>query len=68
MAGLADGTLLGGKVGVKLMRVVSDWARAQGAEELHIYSTAGIDPAHSDKFFRKLGFQPYGGNYVARLG
>jgi len=62
------GTFLGGKVGVKLMRVVSDWARAQGAEELHIYSTAGIDPAHSDRFFRRLGFQPYGGNYVARLG
>jgi len=30
--------------------------------------TAGIAPEHSDRFFRKLGFQAYGGNYVAILG
>lgn len=42
-------TFLGGKVGLKLIRMVSDWAQAQAAEELHIHATSGIDPERTDK-------------------
>ncbi len=61
-------TFLGGKVGVKLLRLVSEWAKAQKAEEIHIHSTSGIEPKRSDKMLSRMGFTTYGGNYVARLG
>lgn len=62
------GTFLGGKVGLKLIRMASDWAKAQGAEELHIHATSGIDPERTDKLLTRLGFKTYGGSYVARMG
>ncbi|MCF6327508.1 MAG: GNAT family N-acetyltransferase [Devosiaceae bacterium] len=61
-------TFLGGKVAVRLVRLLADWANIQNADELHIMSTAGIVPQRTDKFFKKLGFVTYGGNYVARVG
>lgn len=62
------GSFLGGKVGVKLIRIVSEWAKAQNAEEIHIHSASGIDPKRTDKMLTRMGFTTYGGNYVARLG
>lgn len=62
------GTFLGGKVGLRLIRMVSDWAQAQGAEELHIHATSGIDPERTDKLLKRVGFKVYGGNYVVRVG
>ncbi|MGK2226858.1 MAG: hypothetical protein ACI9GK_000664 [Devosia sp.] len=47
--------------------MVCDWAKAQGAEELHIHSTSGIDPERTDKLLTRLGFKAYGGNYAVRL-
>lgn len=61
-------SLLGGRVGVRLIRMVSDWGRAQGAEELHIHATSGIGPEATEKLLSRLGFNVYGGNYAARLG
>lgn len=61
-------TILGGKVAIKLLRVVGDWAKVQKAEELHIQATSGIDPERTDQLMRKLGFQTTGGNYVGRVG
>jgi len=61
-------SFLGSRVGVRLVRLISSWAKAQEVEELHIHTAAGIEPEHSDRFFKKLGFVPYGGNYVARVG
>lgn len=61
-------SLLGGRVGIKLIRMVSDWAKAQGAEELHIHATSGIAPKQTDKMLKRLGFETYGGNYVGRVG
>ncbi len=61
------GTYLGGKVGVKLLRLVSEWAKSQNAEEIHIHSTSGIDEKRTDKMLKRMGFETYGGNYVARL-
>jgi len=57
-------TLLGGKIGVRLVRLLVDWCKAQEVEEIHILATAGIEPEHTDAFLRRLGFEPYGGNYV----
>jgi hypothetical protein len=61
------GSLLGGKIGLRLIRMVGDWARARSAEELHIHATSGIDPERTDKLLRRLGFRAYGGNYAANL-
>lgn len=60
-------SLLGGKIGIKLMRLAADWSVANGANELHVLATSGIEPKHSDRFLRKLGFRPYGGNYVSKI-
>ncbi len=60
-------TLLGGKIGVRLIRLLVDWAKAQQVQEIHIIATAGIEPEHTDTFVRRLGFEPYGGNYVVGL-
>lgn len=61
-------SFLGGKVGLKLIRMVTDWAKAQQAEELHIHATSGVDPERTDKLLRRLGFKTYGGNYAVRVG
>jgi hypothetical protein len=60
-------SLLGGRVFAKLMRVLGDWAKAQDATELHIYSTSGIAPERTDRMLRRLGFTTYGGCYVASV-
>lgn len=60
-------TYMGGKVGVKLLRLVSEWAKSQDAEEVHIHSTSGIDPKRTDKLLTRMGFETIGGNYMARL-
>lgn len=61
-------SLLGGKVGLKLIRMAGDWAKAQRAEELHIHATSGIEPKRTDKLLRRLGFKTFGGNYSVRVG
>ncbi|MEO9227542.1 MAG: hypothetical protein ABI216_01135 [Devosia sp.] len=61
------GSLLGGRIGVRLLRMASEWARSESALELHIHSTSGIDAARTDKMLRRIGFKTYGGNYAATL-
>jgi len=68
VSGKVRGTFLGGKVGVRLLRMVTDWAKSQNAEEIHIHATSGIEPKRTDKLLTRMGFVTYGGNYVARLG
>lgn len=58
---------LGGKIAVKLLRLVSEWARSQKADELHIHATSGIAPQKADKMLRRMGFETVGGSYAARL-
>lgn len=57
-------TLLGGRVTLKLVRIVTDWAKAQRALELHMHSTSGIAPQRTDRMLRRLGFRTFGGSYV----
>jgi len=61
-------SFLGGKVGVRLLRMVSDWARFLEAQELHIHSTSGFDAERTDRLLQRLGFKTYGGNYAISLG
>jgi len=68
VSGKVRGTFLGGKVGVRLLRTVMDWATSQKAQEIHIHSTSGIEPKRTDKLLTRMGFVTYGGNYVARVG
>lgn len=67
VSGKVRSTYLGGKVGTKLLRLMSEWARSQQAEEIHIHSTSGIEPERTDRMLTRMGFRRYGGNYVARL-
>ncbi len=57
-----------GRIGLKLIRMVTDWAKSQEAIEMHIHSTSGIDPERTDKLLSRLGFKTYGGNYAVGLG
>ncbi len=36
-------TLLGGKIGVRLIRLLVDWAKAQQVQEIHIIATAALN-------------------------
>lgn len=67
VASKVRGTYLGGKVGVKLLRLATDWAKSQDAEEMHIHATSGIEPNRADKMLTRMGFETIGGNYVVRL-
>jgi GNAT superfamily N-acetyltransferase len=68
VSGALRDTALGGRVAAKLMRLFIDWAKSNGADEINVHATSGIDPERTDKFLKRLGLQPYGGNYAARLG
>ena len=61
-------SLLGGKIGIKLIRMMMDWAKSQNAQEVHIHATSGIEAKKTDKLLSRLGFKTYGGNYVGRVG
>lgn len=59
-------SLLGGKVAVKLVKAITKWAKAQGAQHVFFYVTSGTRIAQTDAFFRKMGLTTLGGNYVVR--
>ncbi len=67
VSGRLRGTALGGRVAVRLMRLFIDWAKSKGADEINVHATSGIDPERTDKFLKRFGLQPYGGNYAVRL-
>ena len=64
----ARASALGGRVTVKLIRILNDWANTQKAEEVHIHVTSGVDPERTDNLLRRLGYRPYGGNYAKGQG
>ncbi|MGJ8534220.1 MAG: hypothetical protein ACSHYC_18695 [Alphaproteobacteria bacterium] len=57
----------GSYLGIRLLRLVSERAKSQNAEEIHIHLTSGIEPERADKMLTPMGFVTIGGNYVARL-
>jgi Sortase and related acyltransferases len=54
----------GGLAAVKLLRAIRRWAEQNGARDIHVNVTTGIDAARTDRFLRKMGFRQTGGNYV----
>lgn len=57
------GKMLGGRVALRLIRGVETWAKGMGAAHVLYHVTSGVNPAGSDRLFRKLGFTTLGGNY-----
>lgn len=49
---------------IKLLRALRQWSKRNGAQDLHVNVTTGIDTARTDKFLRIMGFKQTGGNYV----
>lgn len=57
------GSLLGGRVAVKLLHAYRNWARARGVAEIQVHVTHGFNLRGVDKLLRKAGFRQTGGNY-----
>lgn len=60
-------TLLGGRIGIKLLRAAGEWAKGQGATELHVHTTSGIAPNSVDGLLKKCGFVQFGGNFSSKI-
>jgi hypothetical protein len=61
---VVTGTPFGGRVALKLAAAVRQWARARACKHVLVHATGGIEPARTDRFFRRCGFKVVGGNYV----
>jgi GNAT superfamily N-acetyltransferase len=51
----------------RLYRALRDWAREQGALQLWLGTSAGIDPERGRRFYTGLGAEPIGGIFRVRL-
>jgi hypothetical protein len=58
------GTLLGGKVALRLVQAVRHWAKERDCRHLLVHVTNGENAADADRFFRRCGMVTVGGNYV----
>src|SRR5688572_688857 len=52
---------------VRLLTAFRKWAENRGAFELSAGVNSGTDLSRTDKFLRRLGFEPTGGNYSLLL-
>jgi GNAT superfamily N-acetyltransferase len=57
------GTLLGGKVALRLVQAVRHWAKERGCAHLMVHVTNGENAEDADRFFRRCGMVTVGGNY-----
>lgn len=60
-------TALGGRITIKLLRILNDWAKAQKAEEVHVHVTSGVQPERTDRLLRRMRYKTYGGNYAVSV-
>jgi len=58
------GTLLGGKVALRLVQAVRHWAKVRNCAHLMVHVTNGDNAEDADRFFRRCGMVTVGGNYV----
>ncbi|MCV0426752.1 MAG: GNAT family N-acetyltransferase, partial [Roseibium sp.] len=58
-----SGTLLGGKVALRLVQAVRQWAKERNCEHLMVHVTNGVEVQDVDRFFRRCGMKTVGGNY-----
>ncbi|WP_417667263.1 hypothetical protein [Roseibium sp.] len=59
-----SGTLLSGKVALRLVQALRHWARTRDCAHLLCHVTNGENAAEADRFFRRCGMRTVGGNYV----
>ena len=59
-----SGSLLGGKVALRLVQAVRHWARVRNCEHLMVHVTNGENAEDADRFFRRCGMVTVGGNYI----
>ena len=57
----------GSLAAVKLLHGFRRWARTNGAVRMYVGVSSGIDIARTDRFLKRLGFWPKGGNYEVAL-
>lgn len=57
-----------GGAGLKLLTAFRKWAENRGVFELSVGINSGIHLDKMDRFLRRLGFRPTGGNYSLALG
>ncbi len=57
------GTLLGGKVALRLVQAVRHWAKVRSCAHLMVHVTNGDNAEDADRFFRRCGIVTVGGNY-----
>ena len=65
MSLVVDARVRGRGVGAALMRGVEEWARAQGADSIHLTTATYREGAHH--FYEGLGYEATGVRYVRRL-
>lgn len=58
-----SGTLLGGRVALRLVQAVRQWARERDCRHLLVHVTNGENAEDADRFFRRCGMVTVGGNY-----
>ncbi|WP_422376202.1 hypothetical protein [Roseibium sp.] len=58
-----SGTLLGGKVALRLVQAMRHWAKTRNCAHLMVHVTNGDNAEDADRFFRRCGLVTVGGNY-----
>ncbi|GAB2188359.1 hypothetical protein [Roseibium sp. LAB1] len=58
------GTLLEGKVALRLVQAVRHWAATRSCSHLMVHVTNGENAEDADRFFRRCGMVTVGGNYI----
>ncbi|WP_152502797.1 GNAT family N-acetyltransferase [Labrenzia sp. THAF82] len=59
------GTMLGGKVALRLVQAVRHWAKERGCAHFMVHVTNGDNAEEADRFFRRCGMVTVGGNYLS---
>jgi hypothetical protein len=59
-----SGTLLGGKVALRLVKAVRHWAKTRNCAHLMVHVTNGVNALEADEFFRRCEMKTVGGNYL----
>lgn len=54
----------GTPIGVKLLEQFQDWAKDQGAAEVHLGVASGVTPERTGKALERMGYGSVGENYV----
>ena len=57
----------GGEAAMRLMKLFIEWSKQRKADDIQVHVTTGLEVDRSDKFFRRIGFEPTGRNYAMRL-